>query len=75
MNRYFAPSTATAFLAAVSFVSGLWALIRLEPPAKPGEDYNINLDITPVSLGLLLAGIVLVGLYLFLRRRAAKGEA
>lgn len=68
-------SGAAAVLAALSFVSGLWALIHFEPPAKPGMDYNIKLDITPVTLGLLLAGIVLVGLYRFLHGQAAKRAA
>jgi len=75
MTRHSASTTAAALLAAVSFVAGLWALIRLEPPAKPGEYYNVHLDVTPVSVGLLLAGFALVGLHRFLRRLAAKRAA
>lgn len=74
-SRYFSPSSAAAVLAAVSFVSALWAMIHLDPPARPGEDYDIQIYITPVSVGLLLAGILLVGLNRFLRKRAARRDA
>ncbi len=74
-SRYFSPSSAAAVLAVVSFVSGLWALIHLDPPATPGDDYDIQLYITPVSVGLLLAGIVLVGLTRLLRKRESKRAA
>jgi len=75
MTRHSVSTTAAALLAAASFVFGLWALIRLEPPAKLGEDYNVHLDVTPISVGLLLAGLALVGLHRFVRRLAAKRTA
>ena len=75
MTRHSASTAAAAVLAAMSFVLGLWTLIRLELPTTPGQDYNVHLDVTPVSAGLLLAGVALAGLHRFLRRLAVKRAA
>lgn len=68
-------STAVALLAAASFALGLWTLVRPEFPVRPGEDVNVHFDITPVSVGFLLAGIALIFLRGHLRRRAVTRAA
>lgn len=64
-----------ALLAAASFALGLWSLVRVEPAVQPGGDVNVHVDITPLSIGLLLAGVALIILRIFLRRRVSTRTA
>jgi hypothetical protein len=71
MIKKLSSGAALALLAAASFALGLWSLIRVEAPLRPGGDYNVQVDITPLSIGFLLAGIALIFLRSRLRRQAA----
>lgn len=75
MIKNIGSSAVLAIVAAASFALGLWSLVRLEPAAQSGGDTNVHIDITPLSVGLFLAGIALGFLRIILRRRASMRAA